>query len=140
MNKCFFCDIQIQDDDKLIDSNQYFFARYDDFPISNGHCEIIPKEHIVSFFDLTSDQMLALYNLIKEIKLKLDIKFKPDAYNIGINDGLAAGRTQHHLHVHLIPRYIGDVENPRGGIRNIIPQKADYIPEMSKIESKRDYL
>ena len=140
MSKCFFCDIQKQEDNNYIADNQYFFARYDDFPLSNGHFEIIPKEHIVSFFDLTPDQTLLLCSLIKDVKLIIDNKFKPDAYNIGINDGLAAGRTQHHLHVHLIPRYFGDVENPKGGIRNIIPQKADYIPEMSRIESKKDYL
>jgi len=140
MQKCFFCDIQLQDDDKLITSNQYFFARYDDFPLSNGHCEIIPKEHIVSFFDLPPEYIQFLYELITNVKEIIDNKFKPDGYNIGINDGLAAGRTQHHLHIHLIPRYTGDVENPRGGVRNIIQNKADYIPEMSKIESKKDYL
>jgi diadenosine tetraphosphate (Ap4A) HIT family hydrolase len=140
MQKCFFCDIQLQDDDKLIASNQYFFARYDDFPLSNGHCEIIPKEHIVSFFDLPPEYIQFLYELITNVKEIIDNKFKPDGYNIGINDGLAVGRTQHHLHIHLIPRYTGDVENPRGGIRNIIQNKADYIPEMSKMESKKDYL
>ena len=138
--KCFFCDIQTQKDDKRIAENQYFFARYDDFPISDGHCEIIPKEHIESFFDLASDQVQSLYDLIKDVKEIIDDRFKPDGYNVGINEGECAGRTQHHLHVHLIPRCNGDVENPRGGVRNVIPQKADYIPEMEKMPSKKDYL
>jgi len=138
--KCFFCDIQMQNDDKRITENQYFFARYDDFPISNGHCEIIPKKHIESFFELNPSQVQSLYDLVKDVKEIIEERFKPDGYNIGINEGKAAGRTQDHLHIHLIPRYHGDVENPRGGIRNVIAQKADYIPEMKKMPSRKDYL
>jgi len=138
--KCFFCDIQKQEDNNRIIDNQHFFARYDDFPINDGHCEIIPKDHIVSFFDLNQEQFISFFDLIKTVKEIIDNKFKPDGYNIGINEGRAAGRTQDHLHVHLIPRYIGDVEDPKYGIRNIIPNKADYIPEMKKIPSRQDYL
>jgi len=140
MKKCFFCDIQKQNDSNRIVDNQYFFARYDNFPLNDGHCEIIPKEHIVSFFDLTSEQIKSFYSLITAVKEIIDKKFNPDGYNIGVNDGKAAGRTQDHLHIHLIPRYIGDVENPRGGIRHIIPSRADYIPAMEKMPSKQDYL
>ena len=108
MKKCFFCDIQTLNDNNKIVDNQYFFVRYDDFPLSNGHCEIIPKQHIISFFDLTPDQIKSFYDLIKTIKEIIDNKFKPDGYNIGVNDGKAAGRTQDHLHIHLIPRYKED--------------------------------
>src|SRR3989338_91570 len=138
--KCFFCDTQNQRDEKRIKSNQDFFARYDDFPVSKGHCDIIPQKHILSFFDLTSPQVQSLYNLIKDVAIIIQQKYNPDGYNLGINEGEAAGRTQNHLHIHLIPRYLGDIGNPRGGVRNIIPDKADYLAEMQKIPSKKDYL
>jgi diadenosine tetraphosphate (Ap4A) HIT family hydrolase len=103
-----------------------FTVHKSNFPVSPGHSEILPKNHIESFFDLSDGEVIELYNLIKEAKSQLDEKFKPDAYNIGVNDGRAAGRTIDHLHIHLIPRYEGDTPNPRGGIRNIFPDKADY--------------
>jgi diadenosine tetraphosphate (Ap4A) HIT family hydrolase len=137
--KCFFCDIQ-ENDDKRIIENEHFFSRYCDFPVSKGHCLIAPKEHIESFFDLTDEQVKELYDLIKKTKEILDKQFSPDAYNIGINEGIAAGRTQSHLHVHLIPRYVGDVENPVGGIRNIIQKKGDYIEELKKMPDRKDYI
>ena len=84
--------------------------------------------------------MKSAFDLIKETKKILDEKFNPDAYNIGINEGETAGRTQNHVHIHLIPRFKGNVKNPRGGVRNIIPKKADYISEAEKMESKKDYL
>jgi len=138
--KCFFCDVKNLNDNQIIIENDFFISRYDDFPISPGHCEIFPKEHIVSFFEFNSEQLKSVFDLIKETKKILDEKFSPDAYNVGINEGEAAGRTQHHVHIHLIPRFTGDVENPCGGVRNIIPKKADYIPEMKKMESRKDYL
>ncbi len=137
--KCFFCDVKNFDDNQIIIENDFFISRYDNFPISLGHCEIFPKKHIVSFFDFNSEQLKSAFDLIKETKKILDEKFNPDAYNIGINEGETAGRTQNHVHIHLIPRFKGDVKNPRGGVRNIIPKKADYIPEAEKMESKKDY-
>ncbi|MBU0660778.1 HIT family protein [Patescibacteria group bacterium] len=136
---CFFCDIQTQDDTMRFAENEYFFARYDDFAISKGHCEIIPKKHIVSFFDLNQEEREAFYALISEAKTIIDAAHNPDGYNIGINEGEAAGRTQHHLHIHLIPRYIGDVENPRGGVRHIIPKNADYIPDLKEMKGREQY-
>ncbi|MDD4531539.1 MAG: HIT family protein [Candidatus Pacebacteria bacterium] len=123
---CFFCEIQKKKDDKIIIDNQSFFSRYDDFPVTPGHCEIIAKNHIVSFFELTSKQLADFYELLQKTRLIIDDKFNPDSYNIGINEGEAAGRTIQHLHIHLIPRYKGDVENPRGGVRNVIPGKGNY--------------
>ncbi|MFA5310455.1 MAG: HIT family protein [Candidatus Paceibacterota bacterium] len=123
---CFFCDIQKKKEDKVIIDNRSFFSRYDDFPVNPGHCEIITKKHIVSFFELTKEQLADFYELLQKTKLIVDDKFNPDSYNIGINEGEAAGRTIQHLHIHLIPRYRGDVENPRGGVRNVIPGKGNY--------------
>lgn len=137
--KCFFCDVQKEPDTQVFLESENFIARFDDFPISNGHCEIIPKKHTVSFFDLTEKEATEMIELIKRAKKILDQKFTPDAYNIGVNDGEAAGRTVPHFHLHIIPRYKGDVENPRGGVRNIIPRKADYIEAAKALESRRKY-
>lgn len=132
--KCFFCDIQLDDNDpnKLLENN-LFFSRFDDFPVSEGHAEIIPKVHKKSFFELSTDEVGELHKLLVETKNKIDSQFKPDGYTLGVNDGEAAGQTIDHLHVHLIPRYDGDVENPRGGIRNIIPGRGDYSQDAKKI-------
>lgn len=138
--KCFFCDIQKQKDNKKILENEDFFSRYDDFPVSKGHTEVISKDHISSLFDLSTQQLANCYDLLKKTKNLIQEKFKPDGFNIGVNEGKAAGQSIPHLHIHIIPRYNGDVKNPRGGIRNIFPKKADYIPEMEKIPSLRDYI
>ena len=102
------------------------YARRDNYAVSSGHAEVVPKRHVESYFDLTDEELLAIYDLSKQVKDIIDSRFHPDGYNIGVNDGEAAGRTIHHCHVHLIPRYIGDVENPRGGVRHIIPGKGNY--------------
>lgn len=122
---CLFCDIK-NDENIQIASSQNFVAIYDENPVTKGHSLIFPKKHIESFFDLSKHEIIEIYDLIKQVKGLTDKKYQPDAYNIGINDGQAAGRTIHHLHFHLIPRYAGDVDNPRGGVRNIIPGRGDY--------------
>ena len=98
----------------------------DGFPISRGHTLILPKRHIGSFFELTNDEHQAIIAALHQSKQRLDQELHPAGYNIGINDGAAAGQTVPHLHVHLIPRYTGDREDPRGGVRWIIPEKAAY--------------
>ncbi len=98
----------------------------DGFPLSPGHTLIIPHRHVGSFFELTPDERADLLGLLDQAKAGVDQEFRPQAYNIGINDGPAAGQTVPHLHIHLIPRYVGDRADPRGGIRWIIPEKADY--------------
>src|SRR5271155_5876708 len=114
--ECLFCDFTDPDRNTIITETELAYARWDNFPASEGHAEIVPKRHVESYFDLTDNELLAIYGLPKQVKNIVDTQYHPDAYNIGINDGEAAGRTIHHCHVHLIPRYIGDVENPRGGI------------------------
>jgi diadenosine tetraphosphate (Ap4A) HIT family hydrolase len=87
---------------------------------------VIPRRHVSSFFDLTSEEVAACMGLIKEEKKLIDKEFNPDGYNIGVNVGPAAGQSIFHVHIHIIPRYKGDVENPQGGVRHVIPKKAHY--------------
>ncbi|HJJ81739.1 MAG TPA: HIT family protein [Methanocorpusculum sp.] len=106
--------------------NELAFARYDAFPVSPGHLLVMSRRHVADWFDLTDDEQEAIFSLIREGKALLDAEFSPDGYNIGINCKEAAGQTVFHVHVHLIPRYAGDVENPRGGVRGVIPEKRNY--------------
>ncbi|NMB48665.1 HIT family protein [Candidatus Kuenenbacteria bacterium] len=126
IDSCLFCDKENKEKHKIILENDLFYARWDNFPVSNGHAEVVSKKHIVSFFELNNEEVLQMYDLIIKVKEIITDKFKQDGFNIGLNEGLAAGRTIHHLHIHIIPRYEGDVKNPRGGIRNIIPGKGNY--------------
>lgn len=111
---CVFCNKK----DYIIE-NEFSFAIYDHYPVNKGHVLIIPKRHYASYFDATTDEIIAFKDLIIKVKALLDDELKPDGYNIGINVGEAAGQTIFHLHIHIIPRFCGDVENPRGGIRNL---------------------
>ncbi len=120
---CPFCALPPE---RIIDSNELALVIRDGFPISEGHTLIIPRRHVGSWFDTSAHERTALFALLDQAKLILDQECNPDSYNIGINDGAAAGQTVPHLHVHLIPRYLGDQEDPRGGIRWIIPGKAKY--------------
>ncbi len=124
-NNCLFCD-RYGDKLDLIQENDFCYAVWDGFPVSAGHSLIIPKKHILSFFDLEKVELESIFEMMKDVKDLISEKYHPDSYNIGINDGEEAGRTIHHLHIHIIPRYKGDVENPRGGVRHIIPGKGDY--------------
>lgn len=90
---------------------------------------VIPKRHVASLADVTTDEARALWALLAEVRARVDAKLRPDGYNVGVNDGRAAGQTVMHLHVHLIPRFDGDRPDPRGGVRWVIPEKADYWSE-----------
>lgn len=120
---CPFCAIPAE---RIIDRNDSGFVIRDGFPVSSGHTLIIPHRHVGSFFELSRPERDDLFDLLDQAKLVLDREFKPDAYNIGINDGPAAGQTVPHLHIHLIPRFEGDMADPRGGVRYVIPDKAKY--------------
>lgn len=102
------------------------YVRRDAYPLTEGHSLVIPSRHVASFFELTFDERPAVLDLLDEAKKELDQLYRPDGFNIGINDGVAAGQTVMHLHVHLVPRYAGDKSDPRGGIRWIFPDKAAY--------------
>ena len=106
--------------------NDLCYARWDRHPVSEGHMLVIPFREFDSYFDATEQERHALWTLVNEVKEFLDNKFKPAGYNIGINVGVAAGQTVMHLHVHVIPRYEGDANNPEGGVRGVIPEKQKY--------------
>lgn len=120
---CPFCSIP---DDRIAERNEFGFVISDGFPISPGHTLIIPHRHYSSWFESSEGERAALLALMSEAKARLQNQYQPDGFNIGINDGAAAGQTVAHLHIHLIPRYAGDRPDPRGGVRWIIPEKADY--------------
>jgi diadenosine tetraphosphate (Ap4A) HIT family hydrolase len=111
---------------RVIDQNETAIVIRDGFPVSPGHTLFIPKRHVQSFFDLTSQERGDIFSLLDKARLALEAEFKPQGYNIGINDGPSAGQTVPHVHLHLIPRYSGDLPDPRGGVRWVIPDKAKY--------------
>lgn len=121
---CVFCDYR-NNKDYIID-NELAIAIYDHFPVNKGHVLIIPKRHYASFFDATTEEVLAFNDLIHKARKLIDNELKPEGYNIGVNIGEAAGQTVFHLHIHIIPRYSGDVDNPRGGIRNFKKPLVEY--------------
>ena len=123
-NNCPFCKAESERD--LIASSSLSVAFYDGFPVSPGHALIIPRRHVASFFELTQEEQQDLLNLADRVKRIVEERYHPDGYNIGINVGEAAGQSIFHVHMHLIPRYKGDVPNPRGGVRGVIPAKQNY--------------
>ena len=123
MTTCPFCTIAPE---KIVVQNAHTLTIRDTLPVSPGHTLILPKRHISSFFEAQSDEVAALWDALQKARTQLLKEFSPDGFNIGINDGLAAGQTILHLHIHLIPRYKGDMPDPRGGIRWIFPDKAVY--------------
>jgi diadenosine tetraphosphate (Ap4A) HIT family hydrolase len=120
---CPFCYLPLE---RFLETNTEALAVADAFPVSPGHTLIIPRRHVTSFFDLTEYEVAALHKLLRRVKNRLDRDLKPQGYNIGINIGPVSGQTVAHAHVHLIPRYTGDVADPVGGVRNIIPGRGRY--------------
>lgn len=106
--------------------NHLAYSTRDSYPVSPGHTLIIPSRHCPDFFALTPQEVSACMDLLTEERRTLDAEFKPDGYNVGVNVGRAAGQSIFHVHIHLIPRYAGDHPSPQGGVRQIIPWKADY--------------
>ena len=121
-HKCPFC----KTDEDILFSNSLIFALFDNYPVSKGHILLITKRHFDNFFEATEDELKAIDDLLKQAKNFIDNKFNPDGYNIGVNCGEVAGQSVMHLHIHLIPRYKGDMENPLGGVRGVIPEKQKY--------------
>ena len=109
-----------------ITENDVGFAIYDGFPVSKGHCLIVPHRVYPNYFDSTEGELIGLQMLVTKTKKILDEKYKPDGYNIGNNCGDASGQTIPHVHIHLIPRYLGDMEDPKGGVRGVIPSMQKY--------------
>ncbi|QWE15366.1 HIT family protein [Polynucleobacter sp. AP-Sving-400A-A2] len=121
---CLFCEIP---DERIIAQNEFCYAIRDGFPVTPLHSLIIPKRHVVTYFDLSDEEVLACNDLMRQLKNSMLAEDDLiDGFNIGMNAGEMAGQTIFHCHIHLIPRRRGDVENPRGGIRHLIPGKGFY--------------
>lgn len=118
---CPFCN----DADAIL-ANALAYVRPDKFPASPGHLLIIPRRHEADFFDTTAAERQAMLELADAARAWVQARHAPDGYNLGVNVGAAAGQTVFHVHLHLIPRYLGDAERPRGGVRAVIPGKQDY--------------
>ena len=124
-NSCLFCNIKKAG---LTDENELAYASYDSYPVTNYHCLIIPKRHVENYFDLNEKETIACDQLIRKIKKEIErIDPSVKGFNIGTNSGKVAGQSIFHCHIHVIPRREGDVENPQGGIRGVIPSKQHYI-------------
>ena len=124
MTDCLFCSIP---HDRIIKENDLAFAMRDGFPVTEYHTLIIPKRHAETYFDMTRDEKEACDELMTQLRSEiLDIDSSVTGFNIGMNAGLSAGQTIFHCHIHLIPRRDGDVEQPRGGVRGVIPNKQSY--------------
>lgn len=120
---CPFCTLP---EERILRAGTLCLVFADGYPISPGHSLVIPKRHIGSFFETTKAEREEIFGLLELRRKELMQSHRPAAFNIGINDGPAAGQTVMHLHIHLIPRYAGDKPDPRGGVRWIFPDKADY--------------
>ena len=124
-NPCLFCNSKSSG---IVHENELAYASYDTYPVSTFHCLIIPKRHIKDYFDLTNDELVACNNLIKIVKNEIIEKDNTvEAFNIGTNVGKISGQSIMHCHIHVIPRRKGDVENPQGGVRAVIPKNQHYI-------------
>lgn len=120
---CPFCALSPE---RLVFSDDLAVVIRDGFPVSPGHTLIIPRRHVGSFFAVSAAERASLLSLLDRAQARLAAELSPAGFNIGINDGAAAGQTVPHLHIHLIPRFAGDVSDPRGGVRWVIPALADY--------------
>ena len=121
--KCPFCDIDYM---KTWCENSDAVAILDEFPVSRGHTLVVPRRHVSNYFELTEKEQMNMWILVNKVKGFLDSFYEPDGYNVGINIGETAGQSVPHVHIHIIPRYKGDVANPRGGVRGVIPSKQNY--------------
>jgi diadenosine tetraphosphate (Ap4A) HIT family hydrolase len=121
--QCFMCSL---DPERIVAENELAAAIRDGFPVSPGHTLVITKRHAENWFDATKNEQSAVLELVDEVKRALDDELHPDGFNIGLNVGEAAGQTVPHLHVHVIPRFKGDVDDPTGGVRLVVPDKGNY--------------
>ena len=120
---CPFCHLEKS---RIVLENDCAVAIPDAFPVAEGHMLVVPKRHVASLFNLPEEEQAALWRLVALVRGRLMDELKPDGFNVGVNDGPAAGQTVMHAHVHVIPRRAGDVADPRGGVRWVVPAKARY--------------
>ena len=120
---CLFCK---PSDKSIVLSNDLCYASWDSYPVNPGHMLIIPFRHFPDYFEATTEEKAALWRLLDDAKTMIDREYKPDGLNVGVNIGKAAGQSVFHVHMHLIPRYRGDVPDPKGGVRSVLPHKRRY--------------
>jgi diadenosine tetraphosphate (Ap4A) HIT family hydrolase len=113
-------DCELCKEDLLLFGDENAYARYDSNSLSKGHVLVVPRRHVADFFDMTWEEKTSILTLLDKAKAQISREHSPDGYNIGVNIGKAAGQSRMHVHVHLIPRYAGDVANPSGGIRCVL--------------------
>jgi diadenosine tetraphosphate (Ap4A) HIT family hydrolase len=126
---CPFCHLEKS---RIVLENDCAVAIPDAFPVAEGHMLVVPKRHVASLFDLPDDEQAAIWRLVAKVRGKLASELHPDGFNVGVNDGPAAGQTVPHAHVHVIPCRAGDIADPRGGVRWVVPAKAQYWVEGQK--------
>jgi diadenosine tetraphosphate (Ap4A) HIT family hydrolase len=127
MDNCVFCGIKKAiNEDRIIYEDDNWIAILDNYPVSDGHTILISKQHYETYFNLPPYIQKDMYIIIQKIRCELQERYNPDGWNIGCNCGEAAGQTVMHFHMHIIPRYKGDCENPRGGVRGVVPSKQSY--------------
>lgn len=122
-NKCIFCDWSSRE---ILLEDEHAVAFFDAFPVNPGHVLVVPKKHVADYFELDTTLQFACMKLLNQAKDIIHERYHPDGFNIGINAGAAAGQTIFHVHLHLIPRYLGDMPDPRGGVRGVIPDRRAY--------------
>ncbi len=122
-DSCLFCRSDI---DSVFIRGELGFVCWDSYPVSDGHALVIPYRHVADYFDVTDRERVELWDLVDKGKRVIDARHRPHGYNVGVNVGRTAGQSVFHVHIHLIPRYRGDTENPKGGVRGVIPEKRLY--------------
>ncbi len=120
---CPFCAIH---ESRVFHAGEAVIGLWDAFPVNPGHALLVPRRHVATWFDASAEERAELMAAVDIARTTIEAEHEPDGYNIGINVGEAGGQTVGHLHVHVIPRYAGDVEDPRGGVRWVVPGKAAY--------------
>ena len=124
---CKYCDDEYQYSERTVIENDFWFGNFDKHPVRPGHMKIIPRRHVNSVEELVPQELLWMPDIFDKAKRKIEERFRPDGFNVGYNEGEAAGQTVPHLHLHLMPRYKGDCEDPTGGVRKIDPEKGNYL-------------
>jgi len=132
---CLFCTPPA---DRIFFRDELIIGLWDAYPVSPGHALLVPRRHIATWFESSAQERTAFVAAMDVAKAFIDKDRRPDGYNIGVNCGAAAGQTIFHLHVHLIPRFLGDVADPRGGVRHVIPDKGNYLESSLSTDCKHD--
>jgi len=122
MESCPFCTI----DREVLFESEWCFAIYDKYPVNPGHVLVISRRHVADYFELSGEEVAGLWEMVAEVREFLSAEYSPDGFNVGFNVGAAAGQTIDHVHLHVIPRSEGDMEDPTGGVRHVIPEKSWY--------------